>query len=71
MSKETSTKSVKTARAGIPVHGAAGLLFLFVVISIGYANYVVFFGTHDLVSKIMLIPSTLFALAFLVYKAVK
>jgi hypothetical protein len=48
-----------------------GLGLLFVCISIGYANYVVFFGTSDLISKLMLIPSTIFALGFLVYKAVK
>lgn len=56
---------------GMPVHGMAGLMILFVAISIGYANYIVYFGTHDIVSKIMLIPSTIFVAAFLLYKAVK
>lgn len=53
------------------INGLSGLALLFVCVSIGYANYVVFFGTTDLVSKLMLIPSTAFVLLFLVYKAIK
>lgn len=61
----------KVARNGIPVHGLAGLALLFVSVSIVYANYVVFFGTTGLVPKLMLIPSSLFVLAYLIYKSLK
>ena len=52
-------------------NGIVGLALLFVSVSIVYANYIVFFGTNDPISKIMLIPSTVFVLTFLVHKAVK
>ncbi len=65
------TVSTKTKHTGLPVHGIYGLLILFVCVSIAYANYMVFFGTSDTISKLMLIPSTLFVGAFAVYKAVK
>lgn len=58
-------------RTGIPVHKGYGVLMLFVVVSILYANYVVFFGTEGLIPKLMLVPSTLFVGGFLVYKALK
>jgi hypothetical protein len=61
----------KNNTQGIPVHGVMGLALLFVVASIVYANYVVFFGTQGLIPKLMLIPSSIFVLAFLVHKSVK
>lgn len=67
-SKET--KNIKST-TGVPVHGIWGIAILFVCVSIGYANYVVFFGTQGLVPKIMLVPSTLFVTAFLILKAAK
>ena len=56
---------------GLPVHGLYGVALLFVSVSIGYANYVVYFGTEGTMPKIMLVPSTLAVAAFLVYKALK
>lgn len=64
-------KDKSTNTNGLPVTGVAGLAILFVCISIAYANYMVYFGTDDFVSKLMLLPSTLFVAAFLLYKAVK
>lgn len=71
--KSGSTDAValdKTNR-GLPVHKGWGVLMLFVCVSVGYANYVVFMGTQGYVPKVMLIPSTVFVAAFLVYKAAK
>ena len=65
--KELYDKQVK----GIPVSGIWGVAILFVCISIGYANYTVFFGTEGWIPKVMLIPSTLFVAAFLAFKAIK
>lgn len=58
-------------RAGIPVTGVYGLMFLFVCVSIGYSTYMVALGTDDLVSKVMILPQALFAIGFVSYKAVK
>lgn len=69
--KRPATKKPVSKPAGIPVSGWYGLALLFVCISIGYANYMVFFGTDDLISRIMLIPSTLFVVVFLLLKSVK
>lgn len=66
-----SKKQPENTSTTIPVSGLFGLGILFVAISIGYANYIVFFGTDDLISKIMLIPSTLFVAVFLLLKALK
>lgn len=66
-----TTKETKETCKGIPTWGAWGIGMLFVCISIGYANYVVFFGTEGIIPKAMLIPSTLFVAYFLVNKAVK
>jgi hypothetical protein len=66
--KTASRPSINTKSL---LNSLSGIALLFVCVSIGYANYVVFFGTNDLVSKIMLIPSSLFVLVFLVHKAVK
>ena len=68
MKKEKKETPIKK---GIPVSGLAGILLLFVAVSIAYANYVVYFGTEGLLPKIMLIPSTLFVGVFLFYKAYK
>lgn len=70
-SKQEKPKQVESKPNGLPVHGPAGIALLFVCVSIGYANYVVFFGTVGLVPKIMLIPSTAFVALFLVIKAAK
>ena len=58
-------------RQGLPIHGIFGLALLFVCVSIVFANYMVYFGTSDIVSKLMLLPSTLFVVIFLTIKAVK
>lgn len=68
---EHSVEANKVRPTGIPVHKGWGILMLFVMASIVYANYVVFFGTEGLIPKLMLIPSTLFVAGFLVYKASK
>lgn len=61
----------KTVNNGMPMHKGWGVAMLFVCVSIGYANYVVFFGTTGLIPKIMLIPSTAFVAVFLVIKSAK
>lgn len=72
MKGTTMKDKIKTNKTvGIPTNGVAGLALLFVSISIAYSNYVVFFGTNDLISKVMLAPSSAFVIIFLVYKAVK
>lgn len=76
MSKEdkTTTKpkaSVTNVRKGVPIHGLWGILALIVAVSVMYANYRVFFGTDDILSRVMLLPSTLAVVSFLVYKALK
>lgn len=70
--KEALEAPKKRAKGqGIQVDGASGLALLSVAVSIMYANYFVFFGKEDLVSKLMLIPSTLAVIAFLGYKSWK
>lgn len=69
--KAKKEKEAPIVRQGMPTSGIAGVLLLFVCVSIGYANYVVFFGTDGLIPHLMLIPSTLFVGAFLFYKAIK
>lgn len=64
-------KEKQEIKKGIPVSGVAGILLLFVVVSIAYANYVVYFGTEGWLPKLMLIPSTVFVGVFLFYKAYK
>lgn len=61
----------KTAPKGLRLDGAFGIFLLFVCVSIGYANYIVFFGTSDPISKFMLIPSTVAVALFLLYKSMK
>lgn len=58
-------------KKGLPVHGVYGVFLLIVAASVLYANYRVFFGTEDLIARVMLIPSTLAVAIFLVYKAAK
>jgi hypothetical protein len=69
--KVSTDKPVEAKPTGIPVHKGWGILMLFVVASVLYANYVVYFGTTGIIPKIMLIPSTLFVAIFLVLKAAK
>jgi len=77
--KEKKTKELPTAKIkynkdikqGLPVTGVYGVAILFVCVSILYANYIVFFGTEGLLSKVVLLPSTLFVAGFLVYKSLK
>lgn len=64
-------KSKEVKATGVPVNGFWGVLLLIVAASIMYANYRVFFGTEDLISRIMLAPSTVAVAIFLVYKAAK
>ena len=66
-------KEVKPTKVykGIPTSGIAGIGILFVSVSILFANYQVYFGVDSMVSKVMLIPSTLFVAGFLVLKALK
>lgn len=61
----------KVKPTGLPVHGVYGIFLLIVAASIIYANYRVFFGVEDLTARIMLVPSTLAVVIFLVYKAAK
>ena len=75
--KKQETKEVKpvekkkSANTGMPIHKGWGIAMLFVCASIGYANYVVFFGTTGVIPKVMLIPSTAFVAIFLVIKSAK
>lgn len=59
------------AHSGIPVNGIWGILVLFVVASIAFSTYMVYFGTDSLVNKIMLVPQVIFAATFLLIKAAK
>lgn len=69
-SKRQKTAS-KVKPSGVPVHGLWGVLLLIVCASIMYANYRVFFGVEELIPRIMLAPSTLAVVAFLIYKSAK
>lgn len=75
MSKKLKTPSEHAAtpvRKGLPVHGVAGLVLLFVCGSIVYANYMVFVGLpFSIVNCVLLAPSTLFVAGFLIFKAVR
>jgi hypothetical protein len=71
MKKETKEPKAPRTCNGIQTSGIVGILLLFVCISIGYACYVVWFGTSDIVNKIMLVPAMAFVLYFLVIKAIK
>lgn len=44
------------------------LLTLLVVASIGYSTYMVYFGTHDTTSKLLLIPQVVYAVIVLLDK---
>lgn len=70
--KDKTTPEVVTTKKGMPVHGVAGLALLFVCGSIVYANYMVFVGLpFSIFNTVLLVPSSLFVLGFLVYKALK
>ncbi len=68
---KSNDKAEKPVVKGLPVHGVYGIFLLIVAASVIYANYRVFFGVEDLTARIMLIPSTLAVIIFLVYKAAK
>ena len=69
--KNTTNNEPKVPTSGIPVHGAWGVALLFVVASIAFSTYMVYFGTDDVISKALLVPQALFAAAFLLIKAAK
>lgn len=70
--KQNKNTKAKTQQATYcRIDGWRGLAGLFVSASIVYANYVVFYGTQGLIPKLMLVPSTLAVLAFLVHKSLK
>lgn len=48
-------------------HRAAWLGMLFVVLSIGFSSYMVYFGTDNLVAKVVLIPQIAFAAGVAIY----
>lgn len=66
-----SAEPTPTKPTGLPVHGLWGILLLTVCASIIYANYRVFVGVEDMIPRLMLAPSTLAVVVFLVYKAAK
>lgn len=66
-----TVEAIVPERKGLPTSGAWGVFYLFMCVSVGYANFVVYFGTTDMVSKIMLIPSTVGVALFLLYKSMK
>lgn len=70
--EQMQLKQKKAKRTGgIPVTGIWGFLLLLVAVSVMYANYRVFFGVDELVPRIMLAPSTLAVVVFLIYKSTK
>lgn len=69
--KKQSNDTPKVKPVGLPVHGLWGIFLLIVAASVIYANYRVYFGVEELVPRLMLIPSTLAVVFFLVYKAAK
>jgi len=71
MTKKEKITEPTNKPQGVRIDGIFGVFLLFVCISVGYANFVVWFGTSDPVSKVMLIPSTLFIALFLLVKATK
>lgn len=72
MAKKTNKDvAEKPVVKGVPVHGLWGILLLTVCASIVYANYRVFFGVEELIPRLMLAPSSLAVVLFLVYKAAK
>lgn len=70
-SKDVPKELNNQERKGIPVHGLWGIIFLIVCASIVYANYRVFFGVEEMIPRLMLIPSSLAVVMFLVYKSTK
>lgn len=61
----------KVKRSGLPTHGVYGLLLMFAAVSTLVADYLVYFGTDNLVIKLALIPNLLAVGIFFVVKAVK
>lgn len=70
--KRKEKKATDSTQPAIPVTGLFGLGLFLVAISIGYANYMVYFGTEFSVANVALLtPSTLFVAALSVYKFIK
>lgn len=69
--KKSEAAKPSKNKSGIPVSGVWGIVLLIIGASIMYANYRVYFGVDDLLSQLMLLPSTLAVAAFLIYKALK
>ena len=59
----TSTKSDRSNW-----HTVVWLGMLFVVLSIGFSSYMVYFGSDNMLAKIMLIPQVAFAAGVAIYK---
>lgn len=53
---------------GSSLRSIAWLGMLFVVLSIGFSSYMVYFGSDNMLAKIMLIPQVAFAAAVAIYK---
>lgn len=66
-----TTNKKQVINRGVPVQGLWGILLLIVCASIMYANYRVFFGVEELIPRLMLVPSTLAVVTFLIYKSAK
>lgn len=58
--------STKTSDKGAG-HKLAWTGMLFVVLSIGFSSYMVYFGSDNLIAKVMLIPQVAFAAGVAIY----
>lgn len=67
MKKHESTGN-QPARQCLPLHGAFGIMGLFVVASIAYSTYVIIAGTDGYVPIAMVAPQATFAAWLAVYK---
>lgn len=59
----------KVSRSGWMTLAWFGMLL--VVGSIAFSSYIVYFGTTDMVAKILLVPQIVFAVGVAIYKFVK
>lgn len=75
MSKKTTKPTIKEPKAPLTVSkalgGLGGIVMAFVVASISYSTYVVYFGTTGIVPKALLIPQAVFATVLVIYKFAK
>lgn len=55
----------------VNISGVSGLALFAVCVSILYMAYMVYFGTDDLISKVMLAPAVAFVAAFFIIKSIK